>query len=521
MTNGYAYHLNNQFIPNSVNFKGETSNVTKPSEDVVAKSDQTPKTNISTTKEPDTFIKKIEKEKEKKSTKKALAAGGVVLVAGSLITLLNPKNSSKLLQKLKTLQTKNKIKLETKKQNFLKTKFGQFLDKSLDIATRAVRATGNFNNGKDILYKNICSNKRQYNGVKNKTLRNGLRKVNDVFTGIMTKINNGITKGFDTVGQATVKGKYKKATNSMNEFEVAIKRFKSQLPSEQQKLVDEKLAEIAKHREFFSEANLAKRFKVQETGMADLHLEEKVNKKITNFFNGYKGQKSAQGVWEHTDKNLTLWSEDILRPHRDMLEKEGHTAVSKLFGGEKDKKGLYDEILDITRTHLSAEDQKLLQEARSKSAKKLRNANTSECIDYYDKKRDLILGSAPTDILTGVVGLGVGSIAIATSDSKEERKAKLFGNTTFPLIPTILGVGVSVAMTAMLFSGATGLLVGFGVTTLLSKLGSLVNKHVFKYDEDAIHEAKMQAKKEKQAAREAERLARKNNKDTTQEAINV
>ena len=158
----------------------------------------------------------------------------------------------------------------------------------------------------------------------------------------------------------------------MNEFEITIKRFKSKLPSEQQKLVDEKLAEITKHREFFNETNLAKRFKTQEAGMRDLHLEEEVLKKITNFFNGYKGQRSAQGIWEHTDKNLTLWAEDILKPHRDLLEKEGHTAVSKLFGGENGKKGVYDEILDITRSHLNPEDQKLLLDIRAKSAKKLR-----------------------------------------------------------------------------------------------------------------------------------------------------
>ena len=520
MSNGQNYSLNNQKFPYHTNFKGETT-IADISSNKKDNSANLLTTNIIQKNEPDTFIKKIEKEKEKKSTKKALAAGSAVIVAGGLIALLNPRNSSKILQKLKTWQTKNKIKLDSKKQSFLKTKFGQFLDKTLDVSTRAIRATGNFNNGKDILYKNICSKKRQFEGVKNKTLRGGLKKCNDIFTDVMTKINNGITKGFDNIGQRTVRGNYKRAAKSLDNFEIRINSLKSKLPTEQQKIIDEKLAEIAKHREFFSETNLAKRFKIQEKGMEDLHLEEEVNKKITGFFNGYKGQKSIQSVWEHTNKNLTLWSEDILKPHRDILEKEGHSAVSKLFGGENEKKGLYDEILDITRKHLSADDQKLLQDTRKNCAKKLRKANTSECIDYYDKKRDLVLGSAPTDILTGVVGLGVGSVAIATSDSKEERKAKLFGNTTFPLIPTVLGVGVSVAMTAMLFSGATGLLVGFGVTTLLSKIGSLVNKHVFNYDEDAIHEAKILAKKEQKAAREAEKLAKKNKTDISKEVVNV
>ena len=77
-------------------------------------------------------------------------------------------------------------------------------------------------------------------------MRNGLRKANDVFTNFMTSVNNKITKGFDSVSKSTVRGKYKKASKSLNNFETSIKDLKSKLPIEQQRLVDEKLAEIAK-----------------------------------------------------------------------------------------------------------------------------------------------------------------------------------------------------------------------------------------------------------------------------------
>lgn len=513
MAIGQNFEFNNpNYYSYGKPFRGKTATVNEESKSETKTSEKT---------EPDTFVGKIEKEKNKLSTKKALAAGGAVFTIAGLITILNPKNSSKLLQKIKVLQAKNKIKLDNSKQNFLKTKFGQFLDKTFDVSSRAILATGNFNNGKDILYKNICSKKRQFNGVKNESLRNGLRKANDVFTNFMTSVNNKITKGFDSVSKSTVRGKYKKASKSLNNFETSIKDLKSKLPIEQQRLVDEKLAEIAKSREFFIDSNLNKRFNIQEQGMKDLNLEEEVTKKITSFFNGYKGQKNIRGAWEHTDKNLTLWSEDILKPHRELLQREGDAAVSKLFGGENGVKGLYDEILDITKPHLSIEDQKLLTDARKSSAKKLRKANKNECIDYYDKKRDLVLGGAPTDILTGVLGLGAASIGMLRADTKEERKAKLFGNSAFPLIPTALGIGVSVAMTAMLFSGATGLMVGFGVTTLLSKLGSLANKYLLGYDEDAAHEAKVQARKEKKAAQEAQKLQEKQNVQNPQEAMNV
>lgn len=484
MAVGQDYSFNNPYYAQNLGFRAIENPVA-----------QSPTPTTQNVDKPDTFVKKVEKEKNKKSTKKAIAAGSAVLGIAGLITILNPKNASKILQKIKKLQAKTRVKMDTGKQNFFKTKFGHFIDKTLDVSSRAILATGNFNNGKDIVYKNLCSNKRQYNGVKNKTLRKGLIAVNDVFTDIMTKINNNITKGFDTISKKTVQGKYKSANKNITYLETSLKEIRGKLLPEEQVLFDKKLAEIAKNKEFFSETNLTNRFAAQEKGMIDLNLEEQVNKKMTNFFHGYKGQKNLQGVWEHTDKNLTLWSEDILKPHRDLLEKEGKDAVSKLFGEKNGKKGGYDELLDIARKHLSPEEQNKLDVAYKEAAKKLRKANKSECIDYYDKKRDLVLGGAPTDILTGVAGLTAGGIAMACADTKEDRRARILGGN-FALIPTIIGVGTSIAMTAMLYSGATGLMVGFGVGAIISKLGSLANKLLFGYDEDAIHEAKVQARKE-------------------------
>ena len=441
----------------------------------------------------DKFVSTVDEEKEKKSTKKALAAGSAFIVIGGLIVFLNPKNASKILEKLKAFQAKNKLKAEQGKQSFYKTKFGKFVNKSVDITMRGIRATGNINNGKDILYRNICSNKRQYNWIKNDTLRDVMRKINDKFTNFMTRINNNITQFFDSISRSTVKRKYKKASTSLDDFELMVKQYRSKLPLEQQKLFDAKLKEIEKHREFLKPQKLEERFQNQEKGMLDLNLEGEVKKKMQSFVKGYK----SDNVWQHTDENLTLWSEDILKAHREQLVKEGENSVAKLFGGIEGEKGLYNEILDITQSHLTTSEQTMLKDALKKSSKKLQRANRAECLDYYDKKRDLLLGGAPTDILTAVFGMGLGSLAIVRADSKQERTAKLFGDTAFPLVPTALGVFASLAMTAMLFSGAQGLLVGFGVTTLLTKLGSLANKYLLGYDEDAIHAAKKQHKQEK------------------------
>lgn len=491
---------NNYQIPKQIGFKSDVKNNKQ-------------------IKESDILITKLEEEKNKKSTKKALTAGGIVLTIGLFITLLNPKNSTKILKYLNKLQEKNKNFYNNSKNNFLKTKFGKFIDKTINLTSRCIRATGNYNNGKDILYKDICSKKRQYKNVKNENFRKFLVKINDIFTNVMTYINKKITKGFDFISQKTVRNKYKNAIKSLDKFEINLKQIKEKLPENEKKLLDEKLAEIAKNKKYFEDSNLTKRFEIQEKGMNDLNLEEQVKKKIKDFFNGYKDKRNVGGLINHTDKNLTLWSEDILKPTKEKLEKEGNEAVQKLFGKDG-KKGLYDELMDLTEKYINPEDKKSLLKKYKTSAKKLFKANKSECFDYYDKKRDLVLGGAPTDILTGCLGIGLGSLALIKADTKEERKAKLFGSTAFPLIPTFLGICSSIAMTAMLYSGGTGLLVGAGVTITLSKLGSMFNKYVLGYDEDAIHEAKLKAKQEKKEQALAERK-NKQNINNTKELANV
>ena len=467
----------------------------------------------------DKVIIKVDEEKKKKSNKKALGVGGAVLAIAGSAVLLNPKNASKILQKLKTQSQKNKIRLQNGKQSFMKTKFYQAMDTTYDFASRSVESLGNINNGKDILYQKLCSQKKDFDFIKNSTLKNFFVKVDDVFTKRMTKINNWITTTFDDLSKNTVRGSYKRANEKICKLDNKILSFKSILPADKQILIDEKLAEIAKNREFFSDTNVTQRLATQEKLMLDANLEEQVTRKMYSFVNGFKGN-NLRGKLVHFDRNLKLWSEDILKPQKTSVEKEGQCAVLKLFGGGSGKKGCYDEIFDITRAHLDSSEQKIIEEAYKKASKNLTKANKFECFDYFDKKRDLILGSAPTDILTPVICLTAGGIAMAAADSKEERNSRwLTGN--FAIVPTVIGVGTSIVLTAKLFSGAQGLLMGFGVGAIFSKLGSIVNKHIFGFDEDAIHEAKVEAKHQAQEERKARREEKQDNKIDKGENINA
>ena len=65
----------------------------------------------------DTLIKKVEEEKEKKSSKKAIAVGSSIIGLATLVALFNPKNSSKLISKMKIWSGEAAKKIEQNKSN--------------------------------------------------------------------------------------------------------------------------------------------------------------------------------------------------------------------------------------------------------------------------------------------------------------------------------------------------------------------------------------------------------------------
>ena len=82
----------------------------------------------------------------------------------------------------------------------------------------------------------------------------------------------------------------------------------------------------------------------------------------------------------------------------------------------------------------------------------------------------------------------VSGIAIGTADSKEDRLSRL----VTVALPAIAGFGVSIGMTTLLYSGVKGMLIGFGSGTILSKIGSAI-------DRNFIHNKKSNEKEIKNA----------------------
>ena len=448
------YSINNKTNSYSPNFKSKDNLATG----ILAKPIETVQKAVEAS--VDTFAPSKD-ENTKKKRKRAIAVGSSIVVLSGLVALLNPRFSSKAVMKLKQWQSKAQQKIEQNPNSFI-NKFHKASSKFFDKIIQLAQFSNNINSAKDVGFKWFCIGQKEFNGIKNDTLRSFMQNVDSGWRKIMTTPYNAITRWFDNIGKSTVKRNYKSALKQLDEFEFLIRQHKSRLPQAKQKLVEEKLAEIAKIKEFYSPENLANRFKNQEDLMSD--LESEFIKKYRSYMSGFKnGSKS-----EHFNNNLTFWAEDIMMPTRNKTEQEGLAVIEQIMGNTGGQKGKYKEILELFEEHINNDDKMFLNKILQKAKKKIHKANHSECVEYFDKKRDLVLGGAPTDVITAAVGLGASGIALSTAHDKDERTSRLLTG----VFPVIAGLGASMAFTAMLFSGVKGMLLG-GLTGLgLNFIGS-------------------------------------------------
>lgn len=424
----------------------------------------------------DTFVG----EEDKKSNKRrnAIVVGSTVLVLSGLVALLNPKFSPKLMEKLKHISSKAEHRAEVNKNDTLKSKFYTAYKNVADFTGRSLGFINNFNTAKDLGFKWFCTDKKEFLNVQNKTAQNVLKKTDGVIRKVLKKPHEAITKAFDKISKHTVLMKYSKASNKMNSLEELFAIHKSKLPKEQQVVLEQKLAEINKMREHFSKDKINQRFLEQEQSFSDLEYDfwahcRKYKNEIA------RNKYSRKGTLK---KDFSFWVQDMMQPTQNKLNVSGQKAVGRLTG----ENGAYKDVINLFEPYLSQEEKSIFAKHLSKASKSLKNANKTECIDYFDKKRDLVLGSAPTDILTALVGLGASGVALSTADDKEQRISRLLTG----VFPVIGGLAASFVFAAQLVSGSVGLVAGAGISVLLNKIGSFVNKNIFgnKIEPEVINE---------------------------------
>ena len=428
------YNMNNAQM---IRFRGDSESgvqfIKKPIEKVE---------NISNTI-VDTFSTEEKDEETKKSNKTAIKVASAVGVLSLFVALLNPKYLGKLSDKLKIWSEKAGKKARTR--GTITGNLYSWGEKALDKAVQLLQFSNNLNTVKDECFKWLCKKSK-----------------------ILKKPHDMITRWFDSISKHTVYWKYDKVNTKMDKLNRTLEQYKARLNPTERANFDAKLAFVREKQQYFSQTNVANRLKNQEKLMSN--LENDTIQRMKDYWHGFSNNENKI---KHIKDNLDFWAEKILMPKRLKIEKEGNDVVTALTGNGKNEKGAYKELIDIISPYLKEDEKKLVETAFQSTAKKLTKANKSECIEYFGKKRDLMLGSAPTDVITALGGLAISGIAVGTADDSRERisRALTMG------FPVIAGLGVSMGMTALLYSGVQGMLIGTGSSLMLSKVGSYTDKH--------------------------------------------
>lgn len=150
------------------------------------------------------------------------------------------------------------------------------------------------------------------------------------------------------------------------------------------------------------------------------------------------------------------------------------------------KQGKVQDILDIYRKVLTPEEFKRVEKGFKKYTKSLDSSIKVETEDFISKLRDLSLGSAPTDILSLLGGLGVLGYHLGKSDDNDQRIsiALKYG------IPALSLIGVSLYCNAKLFAGTKGLLIGTLASATLNRIGSAADNILKKHKAEKTDNAK-------------------------------
>ncbi len=144
------------------------------------------------------------------------------------------------------------------------------------------------------------------------------------------------------------------------------------------------------------------------------------------------------------------------------------------------EKGELQELLTIYKGLLPREEYLKLRGEANKAVKTLDKAIHTESNLFFDKLRDLSLGSAPTDILSILGSVGGVGLGLSMADNKDERisAALKYG------IPIVGSLATSVVLTVGLVSGIKAMLIGMASGAVINRIGTAIDKKRKEYNKD-------------------------------------
>lgn len=150
---------------------------------------------------------------------------------------------------------------------------------------------------------------------------------------------------------------------------------------------------------------------------------------------------------------------------------ENVKEIGKIMG--EDGKGALQEILTIYKHLLPREDYMELKKIVIKTSHSIDNSVLKETDSFFDMKRDLKLGSAPTDILSILAAVGAIGVGLKNAENKEQQRSVLLKAG----IPALGTIATSLYFSASLVSGGRAMLYGAISGLIISKCGSMLDDY--------------------------------------------
>lgn len=159
---------------------------------------------------------------------------------------------------------------------------------------------------------------------------------------------------------------------------------------------------------------------------------------------------------------------------QELISRHIETATNTL---NNDSKGNVQEIITIYKNLLERNEYNKVKASMNSMVNSLDNSINTETARFFDKLRDLTIGSAPTDIMSILAGVGTLGYGLTKAKDNDQRVSisLKYG------IPALATIGTSLYCTAGLLSGGKAMAFAFISGFIVNKIGVFVDDMRKKY----------------------------------------
>ena len=214
--------------------------------------------------------------------------------------------------------------------------------------------------------------------------------------------------------------------------------------------------------------------------------------KLRNNLNKYKKLSGKDEIMQRNALNneIIVDLRNLGANFSEMSSKYNYTsdaskAISKYVSEvesiiSKSSKGELQEILSAYKEILPRSEYLKIKARVESAVKSLDKSIDIETVQYFDKARDLKLGSAPTDVISILTTVGAVGYYLNKADSTDDK----YSVSLRYGIPAIGAIATSLYCTARLVSGGKAMLLGLLSGWVMNKAGTEVDNARKKYSLD-------------------------------------